>query len=57
MTIPRDGGEVFSVGELQVVGDNYDRWGSLLFSFSIKILYLDIYELLMVNYVALTERR
>ena len=22
-----------------------------------KILYLDIYELLMVNYVALTERR
>ena len=23
------------VVELQVVGDNYDRWGSLLFSFSI----------------------
>ena len=23
------------VGELQVVGDNYDRWGSLLFYFSI----------------------
>ena len=23
------------VGELQVVGDNYDRWGSLLFSFYI----------------------
>ena len=23
------------VGELQVVGDNYDRWGSLLFSYSI----------------------
>ena len=25
------------VGELQVVGDNYDRWGSLLFSFSIYV--------------------
>ena len=24
------------VGELQVVGVNYDRWGSLLFSFSIN---------------------
>ena len=23
------------VGELQAVGDDYDRWGSLLFSFSI----------------------
>ena len=50
------------VGELKVVGDNYGRWESLLFSFSIyaqndKILYLDIYELLMVNYVALTGRR
>ena len=30
MTIPRDGGKIFS-GELQVVGDNYNRWGCLLF--------------------------
>ena len=55
------------VAELQVDADNFDRWGSiryvsLLFPCSIytirnvKILYLDIYEFLMVNHVAITEK-
>ena len=50
------------VGRLQLVSDNIERWGSIsyirfLFVFrNAKILYFDIYELLIVNYVALREK-
>ena len=55
---------LFYVGILPIVSDNFDRWGCILYIRLLKksilryakILYLDIYELLMVNYVALTEK-
>ena len=50
------------IGRLQIVCDNSDRQQSILYTLlfilrNAKMLYLDIYELLIVNYVALTEKR